>query len=415
MTKRRRSSRSIERVSSKSATTRQRRSPSASSPQQVRLNRIITTTILLVVMIFAAVYWISGSDPIGLFSPLEQDPIAERAPLVVTGDWWRVDFTEPRTVSDPNNPVDSIPEGLFDYINSARETIHIAAFEFNLTPVAEALIEAQARGVQVRWITDDEYGLEADEDEGHGQFGMLQRSGIEIRDDERTALMHNKFLVFDSQIVWTGSTNLTVNGFLRNNNNVLVIHSLALAAIYEREFAEMWAGEFGPTSPSTVEEQTVTIDQTPVQILFAAEDDVIDRLIPLIEDARTSIRFMAFSFTNDEMGHAVLERARAGVDVKGIFETRGSETEYSEMPTLYCARVPVRQDGNPGTLHHKVLVIDDRIVVTGSLNFSNNADEDNDENVVIVTNTDIASHYLLEFDRRWDEAGEPDAVDMRCG
>jgi phosphatidylserine/phosphatidylglycerophosphate/cardiolipin synthase-like enzyme len=76
--------------------------------------------------------------------------------------------------------------------------------------------------------------------------------------------------------------------------------------------------------------------------------------------------------------------------------------------------VAVRQDGNPRTFHHKVFVIDDKIVVTGSLNFSNNADDSNDENVVVVTNTDIATLYLQEFERRWAEATEPDAADMNC-
>jgi phosphatidylserine/phosphatidylglycerophosphate/cardiolipin synthase-like enzyme len=141
---------------------------------------------------------------------------------------------------------------------------------------------------------------------------------------------------------------------------------------------------------------------------------VISYLIPLIEGAEQSIRFMAFSFTHEELGAAVLARAKAGVDVKGIFETRGSETEYSELPILYCAKVPVRQDGNPGTFHHKVFVIDEEIVITGSLNFSDNADESNDENVVVITGRTIASRYLDEFERRWAEATDPDAEEIQC-
>jgi phosphatidylserine/phosphatidylglycerophosphate/cardiolipin synthase-like enzyme len=195
---------------------------------------------------------------------------------------------------------------------------------------------------------------------------------------------------------------------------VVVIDSPDVAAIYEREFAELWAGESGPTSPSTVDDQAVTIDGTPIQVLFAAEDNVASRLVSLIESAQSSVRFMAFSFTHDEMGAAVLGRAETGVDVKGIFETRGSETEYSEMPALYCAQVDVRQDGNPGTFHHKVFIIDDQVVVTGSFNFSNNADESNDENVIIIINRDIADQYLQEFERRWAEATEPDAADINC-
>lgn len=400
----------------------------ASRRQEACLNRIITLIVIVGAVIAVGYYLLTGSDPLGLFTQAEMTPTAERAVQQVTpkvetaaqvapgsgGAWWQVYFTDPLNVNDPNNLAGSIPEKLIDHINNAQDNIHIASFEFNLTPVAEALIDAHQRGVEVQWVTDDEYGIEADEEEDHGQFAMLEKAGITVREDRREALMHNKFWIFDGQKVWTGSTNITVNGNFRNNNNVIVIESPALVAIYEREFAEMWAGEFGPTSPSTVDDQTVTIDGTPVQVLFAAEDEVASHLVPLIENAQSSIRFMAFSFTHDDIGAAVLARAKAGVDVKGIFETRGSETEYSEMPMLYCAGVPVRQDGNPGTFHHKVFVIDDHMVITGSFNFSENADESNDENVVIVTNSDIAAQYLQEFDRRWAEATEPDAADMNC-
>jgi phosphatidylserine/phosphatidylglycerophosphate/cardiolipin synthase-like enzyme len=81
---------------------------------------------------------------------------------------------------------------------------------------------------------------------------------------------------------------------------------------------------------------------------------------------------------------------------------------------LYCAGVSVRQDGNPGSFHHKVLIVDGETVVTGSLNFSQNADESNDENVVIVRNADIAAQYLDEFERRWVEATAPKSTDVRC-
>jgi phosphatidylserine/phosphatidylglycerophosphate/cardiolipin synthase-like enzyme len=400
--------------------TRKSKTKRKRSTSSRRQNQTIALIVVAALVIFGGYYLLTGSDPLGLFDQVEETPppaVGEKPPPAVVGsggDWWQVYFTDPQNVNDPDNLAGSIPEKLIDHINQAQDTIHIASFEFNLTPVADALIDAHKRGVEVKWVTDDEHGIEADEEDGHGQFAMLEKAGIEVKDDERGALMHNKFWIFDKQTVWTGSTNITANGNFRNNNNVLVIDSPEVAAIYEREFAEMWDGEFGPTSPSNVKDQRVVIDGTSVQVLFAAEDEVASRLIPLIKNAQNSIRFMAFSFTHDGMGEAVLARTKAGVDVKGIFETRGSETEYSEMSALYCAKVPVRQDGNPGTFHHKVFIIDDQMVVTGSLNFSDNADESNDENVVIVTNRDIATQYLQEFERRWAEATEPEAKDISC-
>ncbi len=400
-----------------------RRTSSGLSRNQV--NQIITLVVVLGIGCLGAIYLLTGTDLLGLFSTPGEPPDAP--PVQVTnvaqlpepaaggeGEWWAAYFTDPLNQNDPEVLEGSIEEQLIAYIDGAEESIHIAAFEFNLTPVAEALIAAHERGVEVLWVTDDEHGIEADEEDDHGQFAMLEEAGIEVRDDGRTALMHNKFWIFDGQLVWSGSTNITVNGMFENNNNVIVIYSPELAAIYEREFNEMWDGEFGPTSPSTVEEQSLAIDGTSIQVLFAAEDEVMSYLVPLVEQAQESVTFMAFSFTDDDLGAAMLERAEAGVEVAGIFETRASETEYSELPMLYCAGVPVRQDGNPSTFHHKVIVIDGEIVVTGSFNFSEGADDSNDENVLIIVNRDVAAQYLAEFDRRWAEANEPDAAAMNC-
>ncbi len=381
--------------------------------------------MIIVVILLGVLYVMTGVDPLGLFTEAEAIPVETALvidpeisdpadPVDLSNRWWQVYFTDPATLNNPDDLAGSIPEKLITFIDGAQQSIDIAAFEFNLTPVAEALIAAHERGVKIRWVTDDEHGIEADEEDDHGQFAMLEDAGIAIKDDQRSALMHNKFWIFDGQIVWTGSTNITQNGNFRNNNNVIVLQSTRIAAIYQREFDEMWAGEFGPRSTSTLNQQAATVNETPLQILFAAEDEVMAQLVPIITEAQHSIRFMAFSFTHNDLGAAVLARAEDGVDVKGIFETRGSETEYSELPALYCAGVPVMQDGNPGTFHHKVIVIDDEIVITGSLNFSNNADESNDENVVILANTEIAAQYLAEFERRWAEAEAPDAADIAC-
>lgn len=322
------------------------------------------------------------------------------------GDFWAVYFTTPGAEGN------HIERNLINYINAANETIHISSFEFNLDAVAEALVAAHERGVEVQWVTDDEHGLEADEEDGHGQFAMLEKAGVEIKDDSRSALMHNKFWIFDGEMVWTGSTNITSNGTMRNNNNVIVVKSPALAVIYEVEFQEMWTdGKHGITSPSTVGQQKVQIDGTTIYAFFAAEDDVADKMVTLINSADSSIYFMAFSFTHDEMGAAMIARGADNVQIAGIFEKRGSQTEYSEMTALFCAGYNVRQDGNPRTFHHKAIVIDESIVITGSFNFSENADKSNDENVLVIENAEIAALYIAEFERRWSEAEVPIAGD----
>ncbi|HRP10150.1 MAG TPA: phospholipase D-like domain-containing protein, partial [Terricaulis sp.] len=92
------------------------------------------------------------------------------------GGWWAVLFSPGRDGNEANGHY--ILDKLIGYIDAAQSSIHLAVFETNLTPVAEALARAHARGVDVRWITDDEHGIDADSEPGRGQFALLEAAGI---------------------------------------------------------------------------------------------------------------------------------------------------------------------------------------------------------------------------------------------
>jgi phosphatidylserine/phosphatidylglycerophosphate/cardiolipin synthase-like enzyme len=390
-----------------------------------KTNGSVTLLVLVVLFILGIYYSLTGRDPGGVFGTGTQTATIPTQTLTganvptsvnASGAWWEVYFTDPVNVNDPANWQGSIEGRLVEKINAAQSSIHIASFEFDLTPVAEALMAANQRGVDVRWVTDDEHGLEADAEPDHGQFAMLQEAGIEVRSDKRSALMHNKFWIFDGQIVWTGSTNITENGIFDQDNNTIVVQSPELAAIYEREFQEMWDGEFGPRSPSTLDEQVVTVNGSRIVVIFTSEDPALENaIVPIVKSATKSIRFLAFSFTDYPLADTMSQRFKAGVDVAGVFEKVGSETDAAELRTLMCRSVPVKQDGNSGFLHHKVIVVDEQIVITGSLNFSTNAEESNDENVIIIDNAEIARLYLQEFERVWNLANDPEVETIACG
>lgn len=389
-------------------------------------NASTTLLVLIVLFVLGIFYSITDKDPGGIFGAQTVTPTAAIStgsspvpglPTAVNAgaEWWEVYFTDPVNVNNPAEWQGSIEGRLIEKINAAQTSIHIASFEFDLTPVAEALIAAKQRGVDVRWVTDDESGLAADAEPGHGQFAMLRKAGIEVRSDDRSALMHNKFWIFDGAILWTGSTNITESGIFKQDNNTIVIDSPELAAIYEREFQEMWDGQFGPRSPSQLAQQSTVVNGSPIQVIFTSEDPAIEQaIVPVINSATKSIRFLAFSFTDFPMADAMMKRAKNGVNVAGVFEKVGSETDAAELKTLFCANIPVRRDGNSAFMHNKVLVVDERFVVTGSLNFSTNAEESNDENVIIIDNPDIAKLYTQDFDRIWALATDPEPVKFPC-
>ena len=79
---------------------------------------------------------------------------------------------------------------------------------------------------------------------------------------------------------------------------------------------------------------------------------------------------------------------------------------------MFCAGLDVRQDGNPYRLHHKVIIVDNDTVITGSFNFSDNATQSNDENLVIIEDPDLAGMYIQEYNRMFKNSVIPD--DLEC-
>ncbi len=325
--------------------------------------------------------------------------------LGASSGFWEVFFTSPDGSSDTTTYTGGLDEILASEIDAVTNTLDIVAYEFNSPALTAAVQRALARGVRVRIVTDNEDGI------GDSNTTLHQLQGAQIVADTRSALMHNKFMILDGITVWTGSWNYTINDTYRNNNNAIALRSQRLVANYQTEFDEMFLrGEFGPRSTSNTPNVQFVQDGVRIATYFAPEDDVLGAVTALVGSAQNSIRFMTFSYTLEPLGDAMLNRAAAGVDIQGIFERTGSETIYSRMTPLFCAGVPVRQDGNRYILHHKVIVIDRSIVIIGSFNFSNNAATSNDENLLIVQDANLAAQYLAEFDRRWAEALVPNVA-----
>lgn len=342
------------------------------------------------------------------------------------GDGWQVYFNQPDSDVDPSNYADGIDVALANAIADARQSLDIAAFELNNESIFQAILSARERGVAVRIVTDNEYGLRDAKDE---HLRLLGAAGIPIVDDARSGLMHNKFMILDGAAVWTGSWNYTTNGTYRNNNNAIVIENAVIVAGYQVEFEEMFTrGEFGSKSAdngvvvardgAAVALNGVTavsFGGREIDIIFAPEADETRILIDEISQAEHSIRMMVFVFSLGDLADAILQQM---VDpdfvVRGVFENRNSKARWSQLPTLHCAGADMRQDGNPYTLHHKVLILDDDTVITGSFNFSRNAAQSNDENIVIVRDAVIAGLYLDEWNRLWDSAERLEPGEIVC-
>lgn len=308
--------------------------------------------------------------------------------------------------SDPGGPNSQSLRGgpdaaLAEAIRSAQLSVDLAVLNLNLWSIRDALIEAHQRGVRVRVVIETSY-LD------NPEVQALIEAGIPLASDQHEALMHHKFTIIDGMQVWTGSMNYTVAAAYYNNENLLRIDSAEVARSYTAEFEEMFSlGRFGSDSRRDTPVSQTSVDGTAVEILFSPDDGVAVRLEALVAAAQTEVRFMAFSFTQDNLAAEMLTASQRGVDVAGIFDYgQMRSNQGGEYENLLAAGLDVRTDGLDGDMHHKVIIIDRTIVVLGSYNFSRSAEERNDENVLIITSPALAEAFLDEFAEIY-AAGQP--------
>lgn len=348
----------------------------------------LTLSLLIFLLAFSGCAFIPDLPPSP--TPTPSFPASE--------NWYTVFFTNPDspTASSYRGGPD---EQLAAAINNARLSVDVAIYDLNLWSIRDALISAYRRGVLVRVVTESD---NSDEQE----IQDLKDAGIQVIGDRREGLMHHKFVVIDRSEVWTGSMNFTTGGTYTDNNNLIRLSSSQIAWDYTQEFEQMFMNDhFGSKKTAQTPDPIVIINGSQVEVYFSPEDGTLEHILKAVGSAQESITFLAYSFTSDELAQTLIERAKAGVKVQGVFDKDQYHSNYgTEFDQLISAGIDVRLDGNPRLMHDKVIIIDGRVVITGSYNFSNSAEYNNDENTLIIHNMEIANLYTTEFEKIYSEA-----------
>ncbi len=300
--------------------------------------------------------------------------------------------------SEPEGPAAGTLRGgpdavLAQAIDQAAYSVDVAVYNFDLWSIRDALLRAAERGVAVRLVTDSDNLLEQEVQE-------LAAGGVDVLGDRRESLMHHKFVVIDRAEVFAGSMNLTVDSAYHGDNNLLHLRSSQVAEDFTHEFEEMFVDDrFGELSLRDTPYPQVSVDGVTVEVLFAPDDGVARRLIELVRGAQRRVEVMAYAFTSDGLAEALIERDAAGVEVRVVVEASQADSAGAEYERLLRDGLDIRLDGNPGDMHHKVVIIDGASVWTGSYNFTRSAEEYNDEGVLIIHSPALAERYMAEFER----------------
>jgi len=224
-------------------------------------------------------------------------------------------------------------------------------------------------------------------------YSNFEGFGIPIKN---SGLMHDKFCILDRRKIITGSMNPTFNGAYKNNNNLIIIESNYLANNYLEEFNELKAGRKDKRTEIT----HILFNNHSLENYFCPEDECKEKVMKHLKSAQKSIYFMTFSFTDKDIANLLIEKNKE-LAVRGIMEKKRINMKYNVFKMLKLGKVDVLLDENPHTFHHKVFIIDNETVITGSYNPTKSADERNDENILIISSKQTAEKYLEEWKQKW--------------
>ncbi|WWP00301.1 MAG: phospholipase D family protein [Candidatus Dasytiphilus stammeri] len=134
------------------------------------------------------------------------------------------------------SPGHSASNLILKVISQAQHTIDIAAYSFTSKAISLALLEARNHGVKIRILADSKANSN-----NYTAITYLANHKILVKLNKHYAIMHNKFMIIDSQIIETGSYNYTSAADKHNAENIIILyHSPEIAYQYTKEFNRLW-------------------------------------------------------------------------------------------------------------------------------------------------------------------------------
>jgi phosphatidylserine/phosphatidylglycerophosphate/cardiolipin synthase-like enzyme len=144
-------------------------------------------------------------------------------------------------------------------------------------------------------------------------------------------------------------------------------------------------------------ERSESISTPQTRVLFSPHGGCTEAIITEISNAKSSILVQAYSFTSEPIAQALVAAHKRGVKVQVLVDKGQLKENGAKIDLLANASVPLAIDSKHNCAHNKVLVIDGKIVITGSFNFSASAENRNAENLVIIQSEELAAKYTVNW------------------
>jgi cardiolipin hydrolase len=141
-----------------------------------------------------------------------------------------------------------------------------------------------------------------------------------------------------------------------------------------------------------------------IKIAFSPGVECRNLIIELIESATQSLDICVFTISDDQISRAILRAMNKGTQIRIITDNDKAADQGSDIQTLYDEGIEVKTDQSEFHMHHKFLIADGETVLTGSYNWTRNAAEYNEENIICITSTEVAVRFQKEFDVLWEKS-----------
>ena len=353
-----------------------------------------------------------------------------------------------------NSPVDKIGPSsecnedicysLLELIDNSNSSIEFAIYGVRGQPeILDALESAKNRGVKIRGVVDKDidnksyyrdtpklekifkakirddfnYDLETKKilskkkysennkcqrpEDTEGPLQCFDGKGYASKDPFpfKGDIMHNKFFIIDNQYVWTGSANISDTGIGGYNaNNVVVLDSKFFAKYYLEEFEQLYSGKFHRRKAvARHKDISKKIDSANISLVFSPKGYAMEKIFPIIKDAKQSIDIPIFFLTHNAVSKELVKAHNRGVVVRVIIDSTGASNGYSKHQYLRDNGIKVKVENWGGKMHMKTAIIDQKHIIIGSMNWTKAGVTKNDENTLIIKNSSSKGLQLTNF------------------
>jgi phosphatidylserine/phosphatidylglycerophosphate/cardiolipin synthase-like enzyme len=288
---------------------------------------------------------------------------------------------------------------LLKLIQNSKSEISFAIYGLRgQNQILQALIEAQKRGIKIRGIVDSD---------SHNRNYYTDTETLykyfDIKSDHQSYIMHNKFFIFDKQIVWTGSSNISDTGTGGYNaNNAIVIKNSQIANLYLQEFNQMFDNQKFHIHKHKLTVTNIKTQDSIISVFFSPKSNTYQQGIKqLIQNAKKYIYIPIFYLTHKDLAKELINAKKRGVDIKIILDATAARNRYSVHKILRKNQILIKVENFGGKMHCKSIIIDDKYFITGSMNLTLAGNQKNDENTLIIQNQRLAKQYKRYFLKIW--------------